>query len=181
MDASDVVIRAEQPRDQAGIRAVNTAAFPTALEADIVDALRKQAAPFLSLVAVAGDQVIGHILFTPVGVGAAPPSHRVMGLAPMAVAPQWQRQGLGGALVRAGLRACRNLDTGIVVVLGHPDYYPRFGFRSAGEFGLQFPAPGADSCFFALRLGGDAPGPTGTVAYHPAFAADTTPWEGNEP
>lgn len=164
-------IRAERPIDVAAIHAVNAAAFPTADEADLVDALRAAADPYLSLVAEVDGKVVGHILFTPV-THADHPKLKLMGLAPMAVHPDHQRTGIGSALVRAGLEACRDLGMLGVVVLGHPDYYPRFGFRPAGTtFGISSAYDVPDEVFLALELvEGALTGCSGCVAYHPAFS-----------
>jgi putative acetyltransferase len=128
-----VQIRAETDADHAAIHAVNAAAFPTAAEADLVDALRQQARPLISLVAEQDGVIVGHILFSPVTLDSQP-DLRIMGLAPMAVAPEHQRSGIGSALVRAGLEQCRQLGYQAVVVLGHPEYYPRFGFVPSVRF-----------------------------------------------
>ena len=118
-------IRAEEQLDRAGVRAVNVAAFETALEANLVDALRDQAEPIVSLVAEDDGVIVGHIMFSPVSLSGHPALH-IMGLAPMAVSPARQRKGIGSALVRAGLERCRRLGIGAVVVLGHPAYLPTF-------------------------------------------------------
>ena len=94
-----------------------------------------------------------------------------MGLAPMAVAPARQRQGVGSALARAGIAACRDLGFGAVIVLGHPEYYPRFGFVPASRFGLRSEYDVPDDVFMAMELKPGAlhgRGP-GTIRYHPAF------------
>lgn len=158
-------IRPENRQDTAAVRAVNTAAFPTAAEADLVDRLRGLVNPFISL--VAGEaSVVGHILFTPVRVGA----HAALALGPMAVLPGRQRQGIGSALVRAGLAACLAAGHGLVFVLGHPEYYPRFGFTPAAPFGIdcEFPVPPEVFMLAELRPGAAA-GVHGTVVYHEAF------------
>lgn len=164
-------IRPERPEDISSIRHVNESAFDTAAEADLVDALRQQAHPIVSLVAADGDEVVGHILFSPMTL----PSHagpQIMGLAPMAVLPGSQRQGIGSALVRAGLDECRRLGVGAVVVLGHATYYPRFGFVPASRFSLKSEYDVPDEVFMALELIPDAlHGRGGTIRYHPAFAA----------
>jgi putative acetyltransferase len=164
-------IRPERPEDIPGIRHVNQTAFDTAAEADLVDALRQQAHPIVSLVAVDGEAVVGHILFSPM----TPSSHadtQIMGLAPMAVLPSRQRQGIGSALVRTGLDECRRLGFGAVVVLGHADFYPRFGFVPASTFGLTSEYDVPDDVFLAIELSTDALRQrAGTIRYHPAFAA----------
>jgi putative acetyltransferase len=164
-------IGSERPEDIPGIRHVNQSAFDTAAEADLVDALRQQAHPHVSLVAVDSEAVVGHILFTPVTLSSHP-SVPIMGLAPMAVLPERQRQGIGSALVRAGLEACRRLPAVAVVVLGHAGYYPRFGFSPASTFGLTSEYDVPDEVFMALELKPEALRQRpGTIRYHPAFRA----------
>jgi len=165
-----IQIRRERPADVPAIRAVNVAAFRTAAEADLVEALRAEAMPLVSLVADAGGEVVGHIMFSPVTVaGRASPS--MMGLAPMAVVPARQREGIGSALVREGLAVCRELGAGAVVVLGHAAFYPRFGFTAASRFGLSCEYDVPDDVFMAMELdSGSLRGTSGTIRYHPAFA-----------
>lgn len=163
-------IRRERPEDIPEVRRVNQSAFDTALEADLVDALRQHARPIVSLVAVESDVVVGHILFSPVTLSSEP-EVAIMGLAPMAVVPTRQRHGIGSALVRAGLEACRRLGGTAVIVLGHPGYYPRFGFVPASAFGLVSEYDVPDDVFMALELrAGALRGKAGMVRYHPAFA-----------
>jgi putative acetyltransferase len=169
MADTGVGVRPESPGDIGAIRAVNLAAFETSLEADLVDALRAQASPVVSLVAEQGGTIVGHILFSPVTL-ADHPEARIGGLAPMAVAPQTQRRGIGSALVRAGLDACAMFDA--VVVLGHADFYPRFGFVPASRFGLRCEYDVPDEVFMAHELRpGALAGKRGTIRYHPAFDA----------
>ena len=130
-------IRREESQDVQQIRAVNVAAFGTDAEATIVDALRSEAAHSVSLVAEDDGQLVGHIMFSPVRIDGAP-DLRAMALAPMAVIPLRQRLGIGGALVREGLEECRRAGAGAVFVVGHPSYYPRFGFSPASRFGYPF-------------------------------------------
>jgi putative acetyltransferase len=166
-----MLIRLEQPRDVPDIHQVNRQAFGTAIEADLVDALRRQVEPFLSLVATEDSAVVGHILFTPV-TAASDPGARIMGLAPMAVLPAWQRQGVGAALVRTGLDQCRRLSFDAAVVLGHAGYYPRFGFKPASRFGLTSEYDVPDDVFMAMELTpGALQGRAGVIRYHAAFAA----------
>jgi putative acetyltransferase len=131
-----MLIRPEKDLDQTGVRAVNLAAFETAAEADLVDILHDQVQPIISLIAELEGKVIGHIMFSPVYL-SADPSLQLMGLAPMAVLPEFQHGGVGSKLVAAGLE-CRKRDgVAAVVVLGHPQYYPRFGFLPAVEFEID--------------------------------------------
>jgi putative acetyltransferase len=145
------------------------AAFPTAAEADLVDALRLQASPIVSLVVEDTEQIIGQILFSPVTLPGYP-QLKIMGLAPMAVLPSRQLQGIGTMLVTEGLLACEALGIGAVVVLGHPGYYPRFGFTPAASFdiGCQWEVPA--EAFMALELEpGCLASASGQVEYHAAF------------
>ena len=164
-------IRLERPVDIAAIRLVNLSAFETSTEADLVDALREQANPIVSLVAEEEDGVVGHILFSPVTL-VDHPELRMMGLAPMAVLPEKQRQGIGAALILAGLEQCRRLGFKAVIVLGHAEYYPRFGFTPASRFGLSCEYEVPDEVFLALELNrGVLQGKSGVVRYHGAFAS----------
>ena len=163
-------IRPERADDLAAIREVNRRAFDTSMEAEIVDALRQEAAPLVSLVAEEEDSLVGHILFSPATL-ASRPDLRIMGLAPMAVIPERQRQGIGSALVHAGLEECRRLGAAAVIVLGHADYYPRFGFAPASRLGLTSEYDVPDEVFMALELErGVLSGGSGVVRYHPVFA-----------
>lgn len=164
-----MIVRAEEERDREPIRALNTAAFENAAEANLVDALREQARPVVSLVAEDAGKIVGHIMFSPVVV-AGHAEVRIMGLAPMAVDPRRQRQGVGAALVRAGLERCRDLGFGAVVVLGHASYYPRFGFRPAAPFGVRSAYEAPEEAFMLIELvPGYIHGLSGTVQFHEAF------------
>jgi len=166
-----VRIRPEAPGDHAGVRAVNVAAFETPAEADLVDALRAQARPLVSLVADEAGVIVGHIMFSPVTLPGHP-ALALMGLAPVAVTPARQRAGIGAALVRAGLEACRRLAADAVVVLGHPDYYPRFGFAPGVRSGLGCEYDVSAEAFMVLELRpGALRGASGRVQYHAAFAS----------
>lgn len=163
-------IRPETPEDITAIHAVNEAAFPTPAEADLVETLRDQGAHVLSLVAVDGDQVVGHILFSPVVIETESGPIDALGLAPMAVLPAHQRKGIGTRLVTTGLAHCAALDYPAVVVLGHPDYYPRFGFLQAKRQGItcEFPSPPESFMIKELRPGA-LNGRSGIAKYHAAF------------
>jgi putative acetyltransferase len=132
-----VSIREEKPEDVPGIRRVNELAFGQPGEADLVDKLRDACDRLVSLVAVEGDEIIGHILFSPAVVESEKGVITGMGLAPMAVLPKHQQQGIGFALVERGLSMMRELSCPFVVVLGHPEYYPRFGFTPASTCDLK--------------------------------------------
>lgn len=166
-----MTIRPETPEDIAAIHRVNELAFGRLGEADLVDALREEARPFLSLVADQDGQVVGHICFTPVAIESEGGSFTAMGLAPMAVVPGLQNEGIGSQLVRSGLEECRRIGHDVVVVLGHSEYYPRFGFLPASRKGLRCEYPVPDEVFMVVELSPDAlAGRTGLVKYHPAFA-----------
>ena len=168
---TDATIRSEEARDRDAVRLVNERAFGGREEADIVEALHRANAVVVALVAEVGAAVVGHILFSPVTVEHSnkPP---LAGLAPMAVAPGNQKQGIGSVLVREGLARCRAAGVEGVVVLGHAEYYPRFGFVPAVQFGLRCEYDVAADVFMALELThGALRGVSGLVRYHAAFAA----------
>ena len=166
-----ISVRVERPGDAAGVRETNEYAFGTPLEASLVDALRGSA-DYLSLVATVEREVVGHILFTPVRLEPSAGVH-IAGLAPMAVRPEHQRLGIGGQLIRAGLDECRRRGYSAVVVLGHPEYYPRFGFVPGHTFGLTCEFPSPPEAFMAIELVPEAlMGTTGMVRYRPEFAAE---------
>lgn len=150
---------------------VNERAFGQVAEAKLVEALRRTADPQLSLVAETEGQIIGHIFFSPVELEPARGAVAAMGLAPMAVLPEHQRRGVGSMLVRKGLQACKQRGVRAVVVLGHPKYYPRFGFKPAREFGLQceYDVPAEAFMVMELKPGALAGRRSGTVKYHAAF------------
>lgn len=165
---SDPVIRLEIPPDAPAIRAVNEAAFGRPAEADLVTRLWEAGRVCLSLVADIDGEIAGHILFSDVSVDGTDDA-RMVGLAPMAVLPGRQNQGIGSALVRRGLEDCREFGYRGIIVLGHPAYYPRFGFVPASRFGIscEFDAP--DEAFMAIDLAGERL-PGGRARYAPEFA-----------
>jgi putative acetyltransferase len=130
-----VLIRPEEEKDWIAVHALNAAAFESPAEADLVDVLRQQARPLISLVAEEDKMIVGHIMFSPISL-TGHPNIKVMRLAPMAVEPSHQRMGVGSALVRAGLERCKQEGFGAAVVLGHIAYYPRFGFVPSTRFGI---------------------------------------------
>jgi putative acetyltransferase len=165
-----ISIRREIPEDIDYIRYVNEQAFGQKEEAEIVDKLRARGGATLSLVAVQENQVVGHILFSPVTIESEHAGFEAISLAPMAVLPAYQRRGIGSQLVRAGLEECQRLGYEIVVVLGHPDYYPRFGFVPAKSKGVacEFETPEEAWMILELREGALA-GRSGTVKFQPEF------------
>lgn len=147
-------IRISGIHDAAAVRSVNEAAFGRRLEADLVERLCGRSLQFLSLVAEdAGQAIVGHILFTSVTIEHAGGVSVGMGLAPMAVRPECQRQGIGSALVRRGLSDLQARSCPFVVVVGHPAYYPRFGFVRASMLGIESQWSGIpDEAFMVLIL-----------------------------
>ena len=164
-----VRVRAATPGDSAAIRDVHLRAFPTAAEADLVDRLVADGDGVISL-AAEDDTIVGHVLLSRMSVEADGRPLRALGLAPVAVVPERQGQGIGSALVKAALSAAREQHEEIVFLLGEPEYYGRFGFDVATA--APFHSPFAGPYFQALLLE-DLPKPTtatGTAEYAPAFA-----------
>jgi putative acetyltransferase len=167
-----LIIRAETAKDADAVRKLNKKAFKGNSESKLVDALRGSDGfiPGLSLVAEKSGKVVGHILFSPIKIRDQKGATPALALAPMAVLPDYQNQGIGAELVKYGLNECRQLGHKIVVVVGHPEYYPRFGFVKAGEKGLKLPFEAPDEVFMVLEL---APGAlndiSGTIEYPKEF------------
>ena len=165
------IIRQEKPGDIAAIDRVNELAFDRRDEAELVIALRSGQKVTLSLVAIQDDQIVGHILFSPIHIVAGDGAiYLAVGLGPVAVLPVFQQQGIGSRLVETGLEECRAAGYNIVLVLGHPLYYPRFGFRPAVEYGIKCAYDVPDNAFMALEL---VPGAlsqaSGVASYEPEF------------
>jgi putative acetyltransferase len=158
----------ERPGDQESVFEVDRQAFETPAEAELVAALRGNVVPMISLVAVMRGKVVGHVLLTPAIVGGD--EERAMALGPVAVLPEHQNQGIGSRLVRAGLEACRNLGRDAVFVLGHAEYYPRFGFCPAAQHGFRYRGAALDRYFMVAPLRSRAlEGLSGDVRFHPEF------------
>jgi putative acetyltransferase len=163
-------IRPEQPGDESQIRIINQQAFGGDTEAALVDTLRQSGVSLISLVAEEEHQLIGHILFSPVTLSGQPRSPAIAGLGPMAVLPQWQRRGIGSLLVTTGLAYCASAGYVAVVVLGHPAYYPRFGFMPASGFNINSEFNVPDEVFMVKELqNGALQDLTGIIQYQPAF------------
>lgn len=166
-----MTIRKEIASDIEKIWNVNARAFETEAEANLVDVLRKSGISYISLVAEAGEDIVGHIFFTPVDLPGDTSSLRIMGLAPMAVIPEMQNRGIGSDLVKAGIGECRTDGCDAIVVLGHANYYPRFGFVPSVNFGIISEYDVPDDVFMVLALRENAfDGKSGTVRYHAAFS-----------
>ena len=159
-----MLIRPANPRDRGAVRSLICAAFASAAEAELVEALDRAGDTQLSLVAEAGEQVVGHVLFSRM---AAP--FAALALAPLSVAPGHQRQGIGSALVREALARAAQARWDAVFVLGEVAYYERFGFDAALAAG--FSSPYAGPHFMALALADVLPAPSGALVHAPAFAA----------
>jgi len=164
-----VEIREECPDDIAAIREVNRRGFEEEQESNIVDALRTNGAALLSLVAIMHDRVIGHIIYSPASVGKMVEG---AALGPMAVLPEHQRQGIGSKLVEAGNRKIRDEGYPFIIVVGHPEYYPRFGFRPASKYGIKCEWDVPDDVFMVRILDqAKMQGVSGLAKYRPEFSA----------
>ena len=167
-DSKMLSIREENPGDYNAIRKVNQMAFQGNDEAQLIDDLRRDGAVVLSLVAVESDEIVGHILFSDLMIETESGVLPAVALAPMAVLPRCQRQGVGTALVCRGLELCRERGNSIVVVVGHPDYYPRFGFSA--ELAKSLHSRCSGEVWMALELiPGALYGVKGIVRYANAF------------
>jgi putative acetyltransferase len=144
-------IRREKIEDIAAVRQVNIAAFDRENEANLVDLLRG-ISPGFPFMAVESDRAIGHIFFSPVVVEGECFNKQILGLAPLAVLPEYQRQGIGSLLVRESLKECARSGFHAVVVLGHPNFYPRFGFVPASSKNLKCEYDVPDEVFMVLEL-----------------------------
>ncbi len=163
-------IREEDSADTKAIRHINTKAFETEAETGLVDVLRESGCTFVSLVAETDQKVVGHLLFTPVELTGVKNTLKLMGLASMAVLPQYQNQGIGIQLVNAGIEYCQFEKYDAIVVLGHPNYYPKFGFAPSVNYGIKSEYEVPDEVFMILEL---VPNSLvdyhGTIKYHELF------------
>jgi len=167
-----ITIQPEKEEYYTAIHELNVVAFGREDEAELVNKLRRSIdfIPRLSLVALIDGKVVGHILFSPVFIRTESTILPTLALAPMAVLPEFQNRGVGSELIREGLERCRTLGHKVVIVVGHPTYYPRFGFSSARAKGLEAPFPVPDEAFMVIELvPGALNGISGMVIYPPAF------------
>jgi putative acetyltransferase len=164
------IIRLETPEDIDSIRYVNEQAFGQEDESKLIERLRKHGVLTISLVAVQDGEIVGHIAFNPVVIESELSSFEAVALAPMAVLPAYQRKGIGSQMVWAGLEECRRLGHEVVVVLGHADYYPRFGFVPARPKGIDCEVEVPEEAWMILELReGALAGRSGTVKFQPEF------------
>ncbi len=163
-------IRCETLTDYPAIAQVNTLAFGQDNEAKLVERIRHsdRYIPELSLVAEIEGMVVGHILFSYIDL-ANKQTLQVLGLAPLAVYPQFQRQGIGSALIKAGLEIAEANKEAIVIVLGHPEFYTRFGFQTSVIYGIESPFPVPEEFFMVKPLQNYHKKCKGKVVYPPAF------------
>ena len=168
----EIRIRTEAESDREAIREVNEQAFGRLREAEIVEKVRQSPGfvPELSIVAEREGQIVGHALFSEVKIEGADRSWNVLALGPIAVRPEFQKQGIGGQMMQAGLERAAELGYGVIVLIGHPTYYPRFGFIPGSRYGLRCAIPVPDEVFMARLLRPDGlDGIKGTVVFPPAF------------
>jgi len=165
-----IKVRKEEKKDYAKVRMINQFAFPTDAEADLVERVRSELDSYFSLVAEYESHVVGHILFTPVTITENKNNFKWCGLAPMAVEPSLQGRGIGSKLVERGLQIVANEGYEGVVVLGHPEYYPRFGFQPAHLWNIQTNYDVPDEAFMVRELtNGVLESCSGLVTYNQLF------------
>ena len=166
-----LIIHPEKPADIPSLRIVNQLAFEQPQEVGLVDALRATNSILLSLVAVLDEQIVGQALYTPVSIGLPPNPLIGAGLGPVAVLPAFQRQGIGSQLVTTGNQMLQEAGYPFVVVLGHPTYYPRFGFQPASHFDIHCEWDVPDEAFmFKLLAPLKMTGISGLASYRPEFS-----------
>jgi len=169
MSATEV--REEQPGDIQRVRELNLLAFGQPEEADIVDRLRHNCGDILSLVSLKENTVVGHLLFSPIVIEGDGEPVWGMALGPMAVLPEFQRQGIGSELMRTGISQMKKRGCPFLILIGHPEYYPRFGFLPARGLGIDCEWEVPDEAFMMLVLDKSAmKGVTGTAKYRPEFS-----------
>ena len=149
---------------------LNVQAFGRDAEANLVNILRESGFPYISLIALKDDLLLGHIFFTPVELTEYEHRLNIMGLGPMAVKPEYQKKGIGSMLIKAGLEECKKNGCHAVVVLGHPDYYPKFGFNPSAIYNIKCEYDVPSEAFMVLELTkGVLKGKSGIIKYNNAF------------
>lgn len=150
----DIKIRNEQLNDYDEIKKINELAFGQENEGKMIESLRKTSDynASLSLVAEIKDKIVGHILFYPIKIKSEKGEYTILSLAPMAVHPEYQNKGIGSKLIKRGLAIAKETNFDAVIVVGHPKYYPRFGFKPASNWGIKLPFDVPDDVFLALEL-----------------------------
>jgi len=167
-----ITLRKEEAKDFQNIAMVNDVAFGRKAESKLIDTLRntKEFIPDLSAIAEVDGKVIGHILFYPITINEGEKKHISLALAPMSIIPAFHKKSIGKLLVIYGLQAAKNLGHKSVIVLGHPSYYPKFGFEPASKWNIKSPFPAPDEAFLAIELEkGSLEKVAGTVVYPKAF------------
>lgn len=165
-------IRKEKNTDKEKIWKVNAEAFESEAEAHLVNALRDSGISFISLVAEEDEEIVGHILFTAVELIGDDSGLKIMGLAPMAVLPKLQKKGIGSQLVKTGIENCSTQGYDAIVVLGHPEYYPKFGFVPSLKYGIKSEYDAPDEAFMVLELKASSlKDKIGIIKYHAAFGS----------
>ncbi len=165
-------IQKEKDFDKEKIWKVNAEAFETEAEANLVNTLRDSGIPFISLVAEEDEEIVGHILFTPVELIDDDSGLKLIGLAPMAVLTKFQKKGIGSQLVKTGIENCSTQGYDAVVVLGHPEYYPKFGFVPSVKYGIKSEYDAPDEAFMVLELKESSlKDKNGIIKYHAAFGS----------
>jgi len=168
----NIIIRQEVKADHTRIKKINDNAFEQENEGTLVNKLREKDLfiPELSLVAEADEMVVGHILLYPVIINSAHQKHNTLSLGPMAVLPEHQRKGIGGKLINKGLKHAEDLGFRSVIVVGHPGYYPKFGFTKASKWSIKVPFEVPDEVFMALEIvKGELQDKSGIIEYPAEF------------
>ncbi|MCP4357246.1 MAG: N-acetyltransferase [Chloroflexi bacterium] len=166
----DIVIREEEKQDIEAVYAVNESAFGRADEAELVNRLREVGVELISLVALMEGQIVGHALFSPMTLRSESETWPTVGLGPIGVLSIYQKQSIGGKLISAGMTACHAAGYEELFVLGHPSYYPRFGFRVTRPYHIRCAYDVPEDVFMVVELRpGALNGKSGIAHYHPAF------------
>jgi len=168
----NIITRKESREDLARIKKINDRAFEQEDESRLVNKLRKkdQFIPELSLVAETDEMVVGHIFFYPVKIISADQKHTTLSLGPMSVLPEHQKKGIGGKLINEGLSRAKDFGFRSVIVVGHPEYYPKFGFTKASKWSIKVPFKVPDEVFMALEIAeGELQDKSGIIAYPAEF------------